>query len=170
MCGIFAVYKKTGFTFNAKELINKYIDNAKLMEHRGEQNTYRLINNKLFLFHNRLSINDLTNNGRQPMIKNNIMVILNGKIENYKELYDIVQDKLKTYLFKSKSHSEILIPLYIIFGSAFIAHIKGMFSFVLYDSINDIFIASRDHIGLTSLYYTIDGNNGENIIVASEMI
>lgn len=169
MCGIFAVYSKNGFSINTKELINKYIENGKFMENRGDDNTYRLINNKLFLFHNRLQLNDFTRNEIQPMIKNNIMVILNGKITNYNVLYKMLNDKMPSYAFKSKSHSEILISLYILLGSAFISELKGMFSFVLYDSTKDIFIASRDHIGATSLYYSLDGNNQENIIISSEI-
>lgn len=169
MCGIFAVYSKNGFAVNTKELINKYIKNGKIMENRGDDNTYRLINNKLFLFHNRLQLDDFTRNEIQPMIKNNIMVILNGKITNYNVLYKMVIDKNPNHNFKSKSHSEILISLYLLLGSAFISELKGMFSFVLYDSNKDIFIASRDHIGLTSLYYSLDGNNQENIIISSEI-
>lgn len=169
MCGIFAVYSKNGFSINTKELINKYIENGKIMENRGDENTYRLINNKLFLFHNRLQLDDFTRTEIQPMIKDNIMVILNGKITNYNVLYKMIKDKIQDCNFKSKSHSEILISLYLLLGSAFISELKGMFSFVLYDSTKDIFIASRDHIGATSLYYSLDGNNQENIIISSEI-
>jgi len=139
------------------------------MEHRGTEETFRLINNKLYLYHNRLSINDMTNNGRQPMIKNNIIVVLNGKITNYNKLYDIVKKDLNTYNFKSKSHSEILISLYMLYGTAFIAKLNGGFSFVLFDATKNIFIASRDHIGITSLYYSTDNKNNEDIIVSSEI-
>ena len=74
MCGIFLIYNRAGFL---KEATNNYIKNAKLLKHRGDKDTYRIINNKLLLFHNRLSINDLSNNGTQPMIKNFIMIIAN---------------------------------------------------------------------------------------------
>ena len=169
MCGIFVVYKKKGFSTNAKDYIENYKNNAKIMEHRGTEETFRLINNKLYLYHNRLSINDMTNNGRQPMIKNNIIVVLNGKITNYNKLYDIIKKDLNTYNFKSKSHSEILISLYLLYGTAFISKLNGGFSFVLFDATKNIFIASRDHIGITSLYYSTDNINNEDIIISSEI-
>jgi len=173
MCGIFLIYKRIGFT---KDSFNNYIKNAKLLEHRGEKDTYRIINNKygsILLYHNRLSINDLSNNGTQPIIKNNIIIIVNGEIYNYKELYNEVKKDLPKYNFKSNSDSEILIPLYLLYGSAFISKIRGMFSFVLYDTTKNILIVCRDHIGITSLYYSIESNdNNENIdtfMISSEM-
>jgi asparagine synthase (glutamine-hydrolysing) len=37
-------------------------------------------------------------------------------------------------------------------GTDFIPLLDGMFSFVLYDSKKDLFIAARDHVGITTLY------------------
>jgi asparagine synthase (glutamine-hydrolysing) len=168
MCGIFAVYNRRGFGLNAHEQINKYIQNGKLLDHRGEKNNYRIINQKLFLFHNRLAINDLSEKGSQPMTNNQIMIIVNGEIYNHTELYDIIKKNLPTYKFKSTSDSEILIPMYLLYGSAFIRQIRGMFSFVLYDMKKNIILAARDHIGITSLYYVEDEKN-DTIMFASEM-
>lgn len=168
MCGIFAILNRKGFGFDSKELINKYIENAKLMTHRGEKESYRIVNQKLFLFHNRLSINDLSKAGDQPMINNQIMIIKNGEIYNYKELYEIIKKELPNYNFKSTSDSEIIIPMYLLYGSSFIRYIRGMFSFVLYDMKKNIIIAARDHIGITSLYYAEDEVN-DTIMFASEM-
>ncbi len=168
MCGIFAIFNRKGFGFISKEKIDKYVKNAKLLGHRGDKEKYRIINQKLLLFHNRLSINDLSNNGSQPMINNQIVIIMNGEIYNYKKLYEIVKKDLPTYKFKSKSDSEIIIPMYLLYGSAFIRHLRGMFSFVLYDMKKNIILAARDHIGITSLYYAEDKKN-DTIMFASEM-
>lgn len=168
MCGIFCVFNRNGFGLNSQETINKYIENGKLLGHRGHNENYRIINQKLILFHNRLSINDLSEKGSQPMINNQIMIIVNGEIYNHGELYEIIKKELPTYNFKSKSDSEILIPMYLLYGSAFIRQIRGMFSFVLYDMKKNIVLAARDHIGITSLYYAEDKEN-DTIMFASEM-
>lgn len=167
MCAIFAVFNKNGFQKND---INKYITNAQLMEHRGNKDSYRIINNKfcsILLFHNRLAINDLSISGSQPMIKNNIIIIVNGEIYNYKELHEIVKNDLPSYNFKSSSDSEILIPLYILYGNSFISKLRGMFSFILYDINKNILIVVRDHIGITSLYNAIEDDG--TIMFSSEM-
>lgn len=168
MCGIFCIYKSTGFVLHSKDEMNNYIRNAKLMEHRGNNkaDTSRMINNKVLLYHNQLSLDqDIL----QPIIKNNIMVMMDGEISNYNDLYLLIQKNLSSYVFKSQSNAEILIPLYILYGSAFISKLRGLFSFILYDSIKKILIAARDHIGAISLYYSIDNNKSEDIIISSEM-
>jgi asparagine synthase (glutamine-hydrolysing) len=162
------VFNRKGFGLNSQETINKYIENGKLLDHRGEEHKHKIINQKLFFFHNRLSINDLSEKGSQPMTNNQIMIIANGEIYNYSVLYDIIKKDLPNYKFKSTSDSEILIPMYLLYGSAFIRHIRGMFSFVLYDMKKNIILAARDHIGITSLYYAEDKEN-DTIMFASEM-
>lgn len=180
MCGIFVVFHKTGFykdqyTNENNELIKNYkiqdyvdilVNNAKLMKHRGEEDNYKIINNKILFYHNRLSINDLSKNGDQPLFNKLIAIAVNGEFYNYLELYKEVTELLPSYKFKSKSDSEIIIPLYLLYGSAFINRLRGMFSFVLYDMTKNIFLASRDPFGITSLYYAIDNNR---IIISSEL-
>ena len=149
MCGIFVVYHKNGFKKN-KYIIDIYIKNAKLMNHRGNVDKYLLIDNNILFYHNRLAINDLTSNGNQPIINNLIYIVVNGEIYNYYELYNEVKLNLPSYNFISNSDSEILIPLYLLYGSAFIKKLKGMFSFVLYDKNKNLVLAARDPFGITS--------------------
>lgn len=173
MCGIFAVYHKIKFNnkyLSEESTSNKYVDilllNARLMKHRGNQDNYKIINNQLLMYHNRLAINDLSRNGQQPILNDFISIIVNGEIYNYPELYDLVKKELPNYKFKSKSDSEIIIPLYILYGTTFIQKIRGMFSFILYDIKKNIFLAARDPFGITSLYYALDNNR---IIISSEL-
>jgi asparagine synthase (glutamine-hydrolysing) len=166
MCGILCVYKKNKFSSKDNEFINEILINAKTLKHRGESDHYNIINDKVLMYHNRLSINDLSSNGVQPMYNKGICIIVNGEIYNYKELYKLVQTELPDYEFLSKSDSEIIIPLYLLYGYDFINYLKGMFSFVLYDGLHDELIAGRDHIGIISMYYLI---TDELIAFSSEM-
>ncbi len=178
MCGIFIVFNKLGFVKDqyvkgdllqnttATEYVDILLKNAKLMKHRGETDNYRIINNKLLFYHNRLSINDLSKSGDQPLFNKLIAISVNGEFYNYLELYNEVTQLLPSYKFKSKSDSEIIIPLYLLYGSAFIHKLRGMFSFVLYDMTKNIFLGVRDPFGITSLYYAIDNNR---VIISSEL-
>lgn len=177
MCGIFVAFHKLGFykdqynnngeiNMSANEYINLLVENSRLMKHRGEEDNYRIINNKLLFYHNRLSINDLSKQGTQPLLNKLIAIAVNGEFYNYLELYKEVTELLPSYKFKSKSDSEIIIPLYILYGTAFISKLKGMFSFVLYDMTKNIFLVARDPFGITSLYYAIDK---ERLIFSSEL-
>ena len=167
MCGIFAVLHPNNITNN----VDKFLQNAELLVHRGDQSNSCIIDNKIFMYHRRLAINDLSTNGTQPLMNSNIFISVNGEIYNYPKLKQLVSEKLPYYKFKSGSDSEIIIPLYLLFGNEFINMLEGMFSFVLYDKTNDIFIVGRDHIGITSLYYTWTKSKNNEIIVyiSSEM-
>lgn len=177
MCGIFVAFHKLGFYKNqynnigdinlsANEYINLLVENSRLMKYRGEEDNYKIINNKLLFYHNRLSINDLSKFGTQPLLNKLIAIVVNGEFYNYLELYKEVKELLPSYKFKSKSDSEIIIPLYILYGTAFINKLKGMYSFVLYDMTKNIFLAVRDPFGITSLYYAIDN---ERLLFSSEL-
>ena len=163
MCGIFLIYNKRGFLKNDT---NNYIKNAKLLNHKEEKNSYRIVNNKygsILLYHTEI----------QPIIKNNIMIVADGKFYNYNDLYNIIKKDLPTYNFRSNSNSEIIIPLYLLYGSGFISKIRGIFSFVLYDATKNILIVVRDHIGIASLYYVIkrneDNDEINSLMISSEM-
>ena len=163
MCGIFLIYNKRGFL---KDDTNNYIKNAKLLNHKEEKDSYRIVNNKygsILLYHTEI----------QPIIKNNIMIVADGKFYNYNDLYNIIKKDLPTYNFRSNSNSEILIPLYLLYGSGFISKIRGIFSFVLYDATKNILIVVRDHIGIASLYYVIKRNEDNDeintLMISSEI-
>ncbi len=165
MCGIFAVLSNKGFSLD-KVLTDNFLTNARKLTHRGDTERNYVINNKLYLYHRRLAINDLTTKAIQPFYINNIFSMCNGEFYNYYELKQDIIKNLPTYKFKSTCDSEILIPLYLLYGSAFINKLVGMFSFVLYDTKKNVFIVSRDHTGITSLYY---GKKGNDYYFASEM-
>lgn len=158
MCGIFSY------------LGNKYKDSellefANKIAHRGpDLTTSNRINYNLFFAFHRLSINGLNSESGQPFKINGIYLICNGEIFNFKKL--IEKYNLKN-VYRSESDCEIIIHLYGLFGIEEACKLlDGEFAFVLYDSINDILFAARDHIGVRSLYW---GKDDENIFFCSEM-
>ena len=66
--------------------------------------------NRKFVFH-RLAINGLDSGSMQPIQENDVTLICNGEIFNYKELYRALEIKPNT-----KSDCEIILHLYIRFG------------------------------------------------------
>lgn len=166
MCGILCVYQKNGFNLQDNKFFTKIMTNAGKLKHRGYTDSYNIIDNKLFMYHNRLAINDISNAGKQPLINYDIIIIVNGEIYNYNELKELTEKELPEYNFISNSDSEIIIPLYLKYGTQFIKMIKGMYTFVLYDIKKEILIAARDHIGIISLYYL---KNNKTIAFSSEM-
>lgn len=165
MCGI------TGF-------IQKEISNDSLLKamndsiaYRGPdsqgifQDTYNS-NFQIGLAHRRLAIQDLSPLGHQPMFSqdNNIIVVFNGEIYNFKEL-KITLEK-QGFTFTSNSDTEVIINAFLAYGIEFIKHLNGMFAIALYDKRTQNFYLIRDRLGVKPLYYAL---YGENLIFGSEL-
>ena len=153
MCGIVATigYKRDD--------VNVMLE---AIEHRGRDNRgikeFQYRDKHIILGHNRLSINDTSPLGNQPMEWDGVELVVNGEIWNYPQLRKEYEDR--GYHFKSNSDSEIILYLY---KEGELKRLEGMFSFVIYD--NDKLILSRDWVGKLPLYI----HNTNNYIVASEL-
>jgi asparagine synthase (glutamine-hydrolysing) len=97
------------------------------------------------LGHQRLSIIDLSDAGRQPMSNEDgtIWIVYNGEIYNYRELADEL--KKKGHQFKSNTDTEVVLHLYEEEGPNAVNRLNGMFAFAIWDEkINRLWIC-RPH-------------------------
>jgi len=154
MCGIAGVYflGKAG-TKSELSSVNAMCD---LMVHRGPdgEGFYYDKKNRIALGHRRLSIIDLSPNGKQPMSNEDgtLWIVFNGEIYNYKELRKSLEGK---HTFRSNSDTEVILHLYEEKGESLLNDLRGMFAFAIYDSNkNEIFLA-RDRIGKKPLLYAV---------------
>lgn len=149
MCGISGFYSLNDHSLDLKSSLNK-------IQHRGPDSTgFKLMNyNNLYkigLGHNRLSVLDLSENGRQPMISDDgkITMVFNGEIYNHSDL----RKRLIGYSFKSSSDSEVLLEYYRQFGTDGFSDLRGMFAAVFYESDTGNLILLRDQIGVKPIYF-----------------
>lgn len=166
MCGIFALLNSD----------NEFTDG--FIQHQFQQGRSRgpefSILNKVGIkvvygFH-RLAINGLNAESNQPINHDNIILICNGEIYNYKELYqqmNIVPD--------TQSDCEVIVHLYKRYGiDQTLQLLDGVFSFALLDQRIEnedsrLYIA-RDPYGVRPLYCLHSPNKQENVIgFASEL-
>ena len=133
MCGISGIIQKSNNNFFLKKNIKKMIFSLK---HRGpdSQNYWNDYSNNIALGHTRLSIQDLSINGSQPMISSNkrFVIVFNGEIYNHHKLRKIILHQEKKW--KSKSDTETLIEFIQKFGiDETLKHLSGMFAFAVFD-------------------------------------
>lgn len=143
MCGILG----TNF------LNERFDKSLELLHHRGPdfQNSIK-IENKQF-GHTRLAIIDLDEEANQPMVFDDILLVFNGEIYNYKELIHVEHLECKT-----KSDSEVLIRLYQKYEFDFLNKLNGMFSFCIYDMKKDLYFCARDRYGKKPFFYYFKDN------------
>ena len=156
MCGIFALLNNKDTKLDI-EFIKQQADKA---QHRGPDNSRMYtLNNDLLSFH-RLAINGLDDSSNQPIKINNVVLICNGEIYNYKRLYELIDKKPIT-----NSDCEVIIHLYEKYGIEYtINSLDGVFSFVLIDYENNVAFAGRDPMGVRPLFYMAnkDGRESED--------
>ncbi|ORX34308.1 hypothetical protein BD324DRAFT_637479 [Kockovaella imperatae] len=151
MCGIIASYT-CGQDPSSVDIEAQLQASLKKIAHRGPDASGIWISNngRCGLGHCRLSINDLSPAGSQPLHSPDgfIHAVVNGEIYDDGSLRDSL-----SYPFKSQSDSELVLALYQRHGIGFLSHLRGEFAFCLYDSRRDLFMAGRDRYGIKPLFW-----------------
>lgn len=160
MCGIF------GFTKFKKEDLEKARESLHTLHHRGPDQWNDYFDEDIYMGHQRLSILDLSEHGKQPMISpdKKVIIAVNGEIYNFLELKKELESK---YIFKSTSDSEVVLYGYIEWGiDGLLERIDGMYAISIYDKEKKELFLAKDRAGIKPLYY---GNIKGRISWASEL-
>ena len=147
-----------GFCWPSEEKINEMLCEA---HHRGPDGSDKWISDDITLGHNLLSIVDTVENGKQPFYYEDLILVYNGEIYNYKEL----QKTLKTSC-KTDTDTEVLIRGIKEHGKEFVYKLDGMFAFACYNKTTKELILARDRNGAKPLYW---GKVGGKFAFSSEI-
>ena len=166
MCGIAGLFslgkEALDFTAAASRMMNA-------LEHRGPDSSgyYVSEQDNMLLVHRRLSIQDLTEAGKQPMFsrQGRYSVVFNGEIYNFR----ILSAELESlgHRFTGHSDTEVLLAAVEEWGlERSLQRFIGMFAFALWDAQERILYLCRDRMGEKPLYY---GWAARNFYFSSEL-
>ena len=159
MCGIAGIIHR-----EAPPDLNHLAAALSTLELRGPDDCGMWHDEHVALGHRRLSIIGV-NRGHQPICSPDGMIatVVNGEFYDHKRLRQELSD---AYCFQTDSDSELLIPLYLKYGyMEMMKHLRGEFSFILYDKRNRLVVAGRDRFGIKPLCWYDDG---KKLILASK--
>lgn len=159
MCGF------VGFT-------NEIEDDGSVLEsmmnkivHRGPDAEGKYVDEHIALGFRRLSIIDL-DHGSQPLYNEDHtkVLVFNGEIYNYQPLREDLLER--GHVFSTATDSEVLLHGYEEYGVELLNRLRGMFSFVIWDTVKQELFGVRDFFGIKPLYYA---NMGGSLLFGSEI-
>jgi len=166
MCGIFGFVDFNGGAVNKPKLA----EIAQVLSRRGPDDEGLFVESAnrrtIALVHRRLNVIDLQT-GRQPIENESgeIVLICNGEIYNYKDLRkDLIA---RGHKFRTVSDSEVIVHAYEEFSFDCLDHLRGMFTFAIWDSKRAHLFIARDRIGKKPLYYHLKSDG--KLVFASEI-
>ena len=125
MCGITALIS---LTKNEETSYTEIVKTLQKIRYRGPDNIgiYK-VDDYNYLGHVRLGI---VGNTKQPIHKNNCVLVCNGEIYNYKKL---IKDNNFTAI--TDGDCEVIIDMYLKYDIDCVKQLDGIYSFVLYDKL-----------------------------------
>ena len=160
MCGICGIIDRTSADNQA--VVQRMCD---MLQHRGPDDQGLATGQGWALGHRRLSIVDLSENGRQPMVNEDktSFLICNGEVFNHMDIRRGLVGR--GHHFVSESDSETVLHL-MEEGIQGITRLGGMYAFAFLDSRRRKLILCRDRLGVKPLYYA---RSGQAFLFASEI-
>ncbi|MES2651687.1 MAG: asparagine synthase (glutamine-hydrolyzing) [Bacteroidota bacterium] len=157
MCGIAGI-----ISLPNPESLEKML---RAMHHRGPDDSGMWSEGNVHLGMTRLSIQDTSKAGHQPMISDDgrHVIIFNGEIYNYQILKE---QFLNQDTFISNSDTEVILKMYVKMGKAMLQHLRGMFAFTIWDRETNELFGARDRMGIKPFLYCIED---DLFIFASEL-
>ena len=146
MCGIAGYISQNGIDQNVLKQMTDRI------AHRGPDGEGFFADALCGLGHRRLAIIDL-HTGDQPIYNENqnIVVVFNGEIYNFRELRKELEEAGHT--FSTQTDTEVLVHGYEEWGSELTAKLRGMYGFAIWDQTEETLFLARDKWGIKPLYY-----------------
>ena len=149
MCGVSAIFRYEHLKDDDVLKVKRMGDQ---MHYRGPDEEGLWSDDHCAMGQVRLSIIGL-NNGTQPLFNKDksIVLICNGEIYNYIEIKKELESK--GVVLKTDTDTEVILPLYELYGVECVNHLRGMFAFCLYDIKKQQMMVARDRIGEERIYY-----------------
>ena len=152
MCGFVAILARDGAP--DRSALDAATD---LLGHRGPDDRAIHVDAPFAVGFRRLSIFDLTNAARQPMVSADGRHVLafNGAIYNWVELR--TELAARGHAFVTQGDTEVLLAAWREWGVRCLHRLNGMFAFVVWDRVERRLSGARDRFGVKPLYWSQDG-------------
>lgn len=151
MCGIAGILDLRSNSRNSIPLLKKMSDK---IIHRGPDSDGQWLSDdkKMGMSFRRLSIIDLSENGSQPMLSNDLRytISFNGEIYNH---LDLRKNLEKEFKYRGNSDTETILNGFQKYGKDMFRKMNGMWGISIWDDQEKKLLLCRDRIGIKPIYY-----------------
>jgi asparagine synthase (glutamine-hydrolysing) len=148
MCGFSGLY----FSEFRDDIESSIKRMTSTLSHRGPDDSGVFVSTKVALGHRRLSIQDLSETGKQPMMlkRTGLTIVFNGEIYNFRDL----RNELNSlgHDFVGHSDTEVILHSYEEWGLVGLKRLEGLFGLALWDENRERLIVMRDRLGIKPVY------------------
>ncbi|MBX3127670.1 MAG: asparagine synthase (glutamine-hydrolyzing) [Polyangiaceae bacterium] len=168
MCGVTGIWTRRLDRSETLRAAGRMTDQ---LAHRGPDGSGAWVSSdgSVALGHRRLSIVDLSDEGRQPMVSASGRFVLsfNGEVYNFAPLRAELEASGRAPVFRGHSDTEVVLAAIEAWGlRAAVERFIGMFALAVWDNAERQLHLVRDRLGIKPLYY---GELPGGIVVASEL-
>lgn len=158
MCGILGNFGH----IERQDFLDHIKESSYLMTRRGPDQTNFIDIENFYAVHSRLIVQGNIEDGTQPIIYKNIVLLFNGNLYNKESL----KAELKSlgYVFKGVSDTEVVILSIYHWGNDAFSKFNGFFSVAYFNSDKKSLTLARDRLGQKPLYYL---SNGQSVFFGS---
>ncbi|MFC0523950.1 asparagine synthase (glutamine-hydrolyzing) [Pontibacillus salicampi] len=152
MCGFIGVMRHLPSPLDEQEKQNFKRRND-IITHRGPDDEGYFHDEYISFGFRRLSIIDIES-GHQPLSYEDerYWMVFNGEVYNYVELRESLQKK--GYTFETESDTEVIAAMFRDKREEAFAHLRGMFSILIWDKEEQTLYGARDPFGIKPLFYS----------------
>lgn len=155
MCGIYGTWD-LHHRLSGEETSRVLSEMGDRIKHRGpdQHGIWMDVEKGFSIGHRRLSILDLSESGKQPMVSSSgrYVIAYNGELYNYQEIQSVLQTA--GWHFRSTSDTEVLLAAIEHYGvENALKKFVGMFAAIIWDRNEAHLYLIRDRIGEKPLYY-----------------
>ena len=149
MCGISGIWYRSGQPVDF-ELIRRM---GNCLSHRGPDDEGFFRSGGIGLAHTRLSVIDLSAEGRQPMCSDDarFVIVYNGEVYNFPDLRRSLEQI--GHRFHGHSDTEVVLHAFMEWGEDAFPLLEGMFAMAIWDDWEKRLYLARDRFGIKPLYY-----------------
>jgi len=166
VCGVAGFLQRGGRVEDNRDTVLRMVHRIR---HRGPdgEGVWISDNGVMTLGHARLSIQDLSEHGAQPMqsVGERFVISFNGEVYNFPALMQQLAEL--GHKFRGRSDTEVMLAAIEQWGlEKAVSKFIGMFAFVLWDKREQSLSLVRDRLGIKPMYYQ---STGTSLVFASEL-